>query len=62
MGDRVRCVLDCDRHLLYFEDQKFRFLGVAFKELPPVRLYPAVCAVYGNTDISMIYLGAPIDG
>ena len=25
-------------------------------------LYPAVSAVYGNTEVSMVYLGPPMDG
>jgi len=36
--------------------------GVAFRGLPDVRLYPAVSAVYGNTEVSMVYLGHPLDG
>lgn len=30
--------------------------------LPDKRLYPAVSAVYGNTEVSMVYLGPPLDG
>ena len=36
--------------------------GVAFRGLPNVNLYPAVSAVYGNTEVSMVYLGQPLDG
>lgn len=36
--------------------------GVAFRGLPDVKLYPAVSAVYGNTEVSMVYLGHPLDG
>ena len=36
--------------------------GVAFRGLPDTQLYPAVSAVYGNTEISMVYLGPPLDG
>ena len=36
--------------------------GVAFRGLPNVRLYPSVSAVYGNTEVSMVYLGPPLDG
>ena len=36
--------------------------GVAFRGLPDVNLYPAVSAVYGNTEVSMVYLGQPLDG
>ena len=30
--------------------------------LPDKQLYPSVSAVYGNTEVSMVYLGAPLDG
>lgn len=33
-----------------------------FTGLPDKRLYPTVSAVYGNTEVSMIYLGPPVDG
>ena len=36
--------------------------GVAFRGLPDVHLHPAVSAVYGNTEVSMVYLGQPLDG
>ena len=36
--------------------------GVAFRGLPDVKLYPSVSAVYGNTEVSMVYLGQPLDG
>jgi F-box protein 45 len=54
-------ILDCEQRLLYFEKGS-EFLGVAFDNLPPVKLFPAMCAVYGNTEVSMIYLGAPLLG
>lgn len=37
-------------------------VGVAFRGLPDTPLYPSVSAVYGNTEISMVYLGPPLDG
>ncbi|CAI5445444.1 unnamed protein product [Caenorhabditis angaria] len=58
MGERIRLVIDCDKHVAYFE-RGSEFLGVAFSHLPPVRLFPAVCAVYGNTEVSMVYVGSP---
>lgn len=61
MGERIRLVIDCGRHVAYFE-RGFEFLGIAFTDLPPVKLFPAVCAVYGNTEVSMIYVGPPILG
>lgn len=55
-------ILDCEDHTLSFE-KDYEFLGVAFRGLPSTeRLYPAISAVYGNTEVSMIYTGAPIDG
>lgn len=33
-----------------------------FPGLPGKKLYPTVSAVYGNTEVSMVYLGPPIDG
>ena len=30
--------------------------------LPDKRLYPSISAVYGNTEVSMVYLGPPLDG
>ena len=61
-GERIRVVLDCDRHTLSFE-KNYEFLGVAFVGLPShLPLYPAVSAVYGNTEVSMVYCGLPLDG
>lgn len=31
-------------------------------DLPDKTFYPTVSAVYGNTEVSMVYLGAPLDG
>uniref|UniRef100_A0A915EDQ9 F-box domain-containing protein n=1 Tax=Ditylenchus dipsaci TaxID=166011 RepID=A0A915EDQ9_9BILA len=56
IGELVRMVLDCDRGFVYFEKAN-EFLGLAFAELPPVKLFPAMCAVYGNTEVSMVYVG-----
>ena len=45
---------------------KWLFLKVTklyvFAGLPDKRLYPSVSAVYGNTEVSMVYLGPPLDG
>ena len=38
-------------------DSFYSFLG-----LPDKRLFPSVSAVYGNTEVSMVYLGPPLDG
>lgn len=50
-----------DDKTLAFE-RGFEFLGVAFRGLPKVCLFPAVSAVYGNTEVTMVYLGKPLDG
>lgn len=60
-GEKLRVILDCDLHTLSFE-RDYEFLGVAFRGLPKKPLYPAVSAVYGNTEASMVYLGYPLDG
>ena len=40
-----------------------KYLGIAFSELPKgLRLYPAVSAVYGHSEISLIYYGRPLVG
>ncbi|VVC86702.1 F-box/SPRY domain-containing protein 1 [Leptidea sinapis] len=62
VGERLRVILDCDSGTLSFE-KKYEFLGVAFRDLPyDTKLYPTVSAVYGNTEVSMIYTGLPMDG
>ncbi|CAH0389420.1 unnamed protein product [Bemisia tabaci] len=61
VGERIRVILDCETNTLSFE-KNHEFLGVAFKGLPPKKLYPSVSAVYGNTEVSMVYLGPPYDG
>ena len=60
-GERLRVILDADDHTLSFE-RNYEFLGVAFRGLPKKPLYPAISAVYGNTEVSMVYLGYPLDG
>ncbi|CCD65729.1 F-box/SPRY domain-containing protein 1 [Caenorhabditis elegans] len=58
VGDKIRLIIDCDTHVAYFE-RNSEFLGIAFNHIPPLRLYPAVCAVYGNTEVTMVYVGSP---
>lgn len=43
-------------------ERGYEFLGVAFRGLPKACLYPAVSAVYGNTEVTLVYLGKPLDG
>lgn len=61
VGERIRVILDCEDNTLAFE-KNYEFLGVAFRGLPNTLLYPAVSAVYGKTEVSMVYLGPPLDG
>lgn len=61
-GERLRVILDSDHQTLSFE-RNYEFLGVAFRGLPKFKtLYPCVSAVYGNTEVTMVYLGPPLDG
>ena len=51
-----------DKGTLEFEFDSV-YLGVAFTDLPTDRpLYPTISAVYGNSEISLIYMGKPIVG
>lgn len=61
VGERIRVILDCDENTLAFE-RNYEFLGVAFRGLPEKRLFPSISAVYGNTEVSMVYIGPPLDG
>ncbi|CAG7707257.1 unnamed protein product [Allacma fusca] len=60
VGEKIRVILDCEDNTLSFE-KNFEFLGVAFRGLPKQELYPSISAVYGNTEVSMVYLGPPLD-
>ena len=46
----------------FTRDNVFFHSGIAFHDLPNTSLYPAVATVYGNTEVSLVYLGLPIDG
>lgn len=61
IGERIRVILDMEDKTLAFE-RGYEFLGVAFRGLPKTCLYPAVSAVYGNTEVTLVYLGKPLDG
>ncbi|XP_049885423.1 F-box/SPRY domain-containing protein 1-like [Pectinophora gossypiella] len=61
VGDRVRIILDCEEHTLAFE-KNHMFMGLAFTGLPKKKMYPTVSTVYGNTEVTMVYLGQPLDG
>lgn len=58
----IGCILDMDKGTLEFEFDSV-YLGVAFTDLPTDQpLYPTISAVYGNSEISLIYMGKPIVG
>ena len=61
INDCIGVILDCDRSTLSFELNGV-FLGLAFKGLPEVTLYACVSAVYGESRISMVYIGNPLVG
>lgn len=62
VGEKIKVILDCESHCLAFEKNN-EFLGVAFRNLPTnKKLFPTISAVYGNTEVSMVYIGFPTDG
>ncbi|MBZ3887743.1 F-box/SPRY domain-containing protein 1 [Sciurus carolinensis] len=61
IGERIRVILDMEDKTLAFE-LGYEFLAVAFRELPKACLYPAVSAVNGNTEVTLVDLGKPLDG
>ena len=61
IGQKIGVILDTKRGTLAF-DIEGKYLGIAFFELPHIPLYPTVSAVYGNTEVSLIYHGTPIVG
>ncbi|MBZ3870678.1 F-box/SPRY domain-containing protein 1 [Sciurus carolinensis] len=61
IGERIRVILDMEDETLAFE-LEYEFLAVAFRELPKACLYPAVSAVNGNTEVTLVDLGKPLDG
>ena len=61
IGQTFGVLLDMDHKTLSFDLEGFP-LGVAFRDLPPCRLYPAVSAVFGNSEISLVYRGLPFVG
>lgn len=61
IGQSIGVTLDMDLKTLSF-DLDGQYLGVAFTMLPPCQLFPAVSAVYGNSEISLVYCGLPLVG
>ena len=50
----------CNRTLGF--DIEGKYLGIAFRDLPAIDLFPAVSSVFGNTEVSMLYHGSPFVG
>lgn len=61
IGEKITVILDMEDNTLAFE-RDYEYLGVAFRGLPQTRLYPSISAVYGNTEVTMVYKGNPMDG
>lgn len=61
IGDEIGIVLDADRGTLSFEINSV-FLGTAFRDLPRTTFYPCISAVYGDSEISLVYRGWPMIG
>lgn len=47
---------------IYWRNFPLSLFFSSFIDLPDKTFYPTVSAVYGNTEVSMIYLGHPLDG
>jgi len=56
IGETLRLVLNSDNGTLHFEKDNV-FLGIAFRNLPRTKLYPTVSLVYGETEVSIVYIG-----
>ncbi len=61
IGQKIGVTLDMNSMTLAF-DVDGKYYGIAFKDLPRVPLYPAISAVFGNSEISLVYYGAPFIG
>ncbi len=61
IGQKIGVTLDMAALTLAF-DVDGKYFGVAFRDLPRVPLYPAISAVYGNSEISLVYHGTPLIG
>lgn len=61
IGQTFGVTLDMDNRTLLFDLEGVP-LGVAFRDLPPCPLYPAISAVFGNSEISLVYHGLPFVG
>ena len=54
-------MLDMNNRTVAF-DVDDSYLGIAFRDLPQCKLYPVVSTVYGHSEISLVYHGAPLVG
>ena len=62
IGQPIGVTLDMDNRTLSF-DVDNKYLGIAFSDLPRGQyLYPAISAVYGHSEISLVYYGRPFVG
>lgn len=61
LHQRIGVHLDMTHRTLAF-DINGKYFGVAFRDLPDGPLYPAISSVYGNSEISLVYLGLPLVG
>ena len=61
LNQKIGVTLDMDNFTLSF-DVDGKYLGFAFTDLPRKRLYPAISAVYGHSEVSLIYYGWPLVG
>ena len=61
LHQKIGVHLDMTHRTLAF-DINGKYLGVAFRDLPSGPLYPAISSVYGNSEVSLIYLGLPLVG
>ncbi|KAF7997716.1 hypothetical protein HCN44_009114 [Aphidius gifuensis] len=59
-GETYRVILDCDDKTLSFERNN-EWLGPAFSGLPAKCFYPSVSAVFGNSEVSLVYIGSQLD-
>ena len=50
----------CNRTLAF--DIEGKYLGIAFRDLPAMDLFPAISSVFGNTEVSILYRGSPFVG
>lgn len=61
VGQQIGVTLDMTNRTVAF-DLDGSYLGIAFTDLPQCKLYPAVSTVFGNSEISLVYHGAPLVG